>query len=162
MFRCQYVRVGPRLLTTARNSSERSLYVEDLDYVLENGRRYCGNYIFPNDELEQDRMRVMHQVYLQLFDFELTSVPLDEPQYILDIGTGTGEWAIGMGELYPSTEVVGVDISAIQPTAVPHNVFFEIDDCQVGRSSKQPVIRCYTGATNTARLTGCGPRTQPT
>ncbi|EPE08995.1 methyltransferase type 12 [Ophiostoma piceae UAMH 11346] len=113
------------------NSSSRSLYVEDLDYVLENGRRYCGDYIFPNDELEQDRLRVMHQVFLQAFNFELTSVHLDEPRYILDIGTGTGEWAIGMGEEFPDCEVVGVDISAIQPSAVPHNVFFEIDDCEI-------------------------------
>lgn len=113
------------------NSSSRSLYVEDLDYVHENGRRYCGDYIFPNDELEQDRLRVMHQVFLQVFDFELTSIHLDEPKNILDIGTGTGEWAIGMGEEYPDCEIVGVDISAIQPSAVPHNVFFEIDDCEI-------------------------------
>lgn len=98
---------------------------------MENGRRYCGDYIFPNDDLEQDRLRVVHQVFLNVFNFELTSVPLEDPKHILDIGTGTGEWAIGMAELFPSCEVVGVDISAIQPTAVPHNVFFEVDDCEV-------------------------------
>ncbi|KIH87211.1 methyltransferase type 12 [Sporothrix brasiliensis 5110] len=113
------------------NSSSRSLYEEELDYVMENGRRYCGDYMFPNDDLEQDRLRVVHQVFLNVFNFELTSVPLQDPRHILDIGTGTGEWAIGMAELYPTCEVVGVDISAIQPTAVPHNVFFEIDDCEV-------------------------------
>ncbi|CAK7221511.1 hypothetical protein SCUCBS95973_004524 [Sporothrix curviconia] len=113
------------------NSSSRSLYDEELDYTMENGRRYCGDYIFPNDELEQDRLRVMHQVFLNVFNFELTSVPLEDPKYILDIGTGTGEWAIGIAELYPYCEVVGVDISAIQPTAVPHNVFFEVDDCEI-------------------------------
>ncbi|OAA64178.1 methyltransferase type 12 [Niveomyces insectorum RCEF 264] len=112
-------------------SSSRSLYVEDLDYVVENGRRYCGDYVFPNDDLEQDRLRLVHQVFLHLFNFELTSVPLDNPRYILDCGAGTGEWAIGMAEAFPSCEVVGVDISAIQPTAVPHNVFFEVDDCEL-------------------------------
>ncbi len=114
-----------------RNSSSRSLYADDLDYVYENGRRYCGSYTFPNDELEQDRMRVVHQVFLHLFDLELSTVPLDNPSHILDVGTGTGEWAIGMGESYANCEVVGVDISAIQPTAVPHNVFFEVDNCEV-------------------------------
>ncbi|CAK7273633.1 hypothetical protein SEPCBS57363_005749 [Sporothrix epigloea] len=112
------------------NSSSRSLYDEELDYVIENGRRYCGDCIFPNDELEQDRLRLVHQVFLNVFNLELTSVALENPKYILDIGTGTGEWAIGMAELFPDCEVVGIDISAIQPTAVPHNVFFEIDDCE--------------------------------
>ncbi|TPX13772.1 uncharacterized protein E0L32_005716 [Thyridium curvatum] len=112
-------------------SSSRSIYDDELDYVWENGRRYCGSYSFPNDDLEQDRMRVVHQVYLNVFDLELTTVPLEDPKYILDIGTGTGEWAIGMAEMFPDCEVVGVDTSAIQPTAVPHNVFFEIDDCEM-------------------------------
>lgn len=99
---------------------------------MENGRRYCGDYIFPNDDLEQDRLRVMHQVFLNVPGLaSLTSVPLEDPDHILDIGTGTGEWAIGIAELFPSCEVVGVDISAIQPTAVPYNVFFEVDDCEV-------------------------------
>ncbi|EFX03285.1 methyltransferase type 12 [Grosmannia clavigera kw1407] len=116
---------------SATINSSRSLYVEDLDYVIENGRRYCGDCFFPNDDLEQDRLRVVHQVFLNIFDFELTSIRLHNPRYILDVGTGTGEWAIGMGEAYPHCEVVGVDISAIQPTAVPHNVFFEVDDCEI-------------------------------
>lgn len=111
--------------------SSRSLWAEDLDYNFENGRRYCGNYYMPNDEEEQDRLRIVHQVYLSVFDLELTTVPLEDPEYILDIGTGTGEWAIGMGEKYPECEVVGTDISAIQPAAVPHNVYFEIDDAEL-------------------------------
>lgn len=34
---------------------------------------------------------------------------------VLDIGTGTGVWAIEFGETYPSTEVLGVDLSTMQP-----------------------------------------------
>lgn len=50
------------------------------------------------------------------------------PQHILDVGTGTGIWAIEMGDCYPSAIVTGVDISPIQPTWVPANVNFELDD----------------------------------
>lgn len=136
----------------ARSSSSRSLYDEELDYVIENGRRYCGDCIFPNDELEQDRLRLVHQVFLNVFNFELTSVALENPKHILDIGTGTGEWAIGMAELFPDCEVVGVDISAIQPTAVPHNVFFEIDDCEVRKCGVLFAGRNRTLASSSANL----------
>ncbi len=52
------------------------------------------------------------------------------PQRVLDVGTGTGEWAIAMAEKYPDADVTGIDLSAIQPDAVPHNVYFEIDDAE--------------------------------
>lgn len=85
----------------------------------------------PNDEHELARMTLIHQVHLHAFDGELTTVELDDPEKILDIGTGIGEWAIRMGELYPDCEVIGTDMSAFQEVVVPPNVFFEIDDAEV-------------------------------
>lgn len=111
------------------SDSSRTIYAEDLDYVFEHGRRYSGDYSMPNDVTEQTRQYVIHQVYLKLFDLELTTVPLSDPKYILDIGTGIGEWAIGVAERYPDCEVFGTDIAAIQPTdQVPFNVEFHIED----------------------------------
>lgn len=99
--------------------------------MIEHGRRYCGDYSMPNDVTEQTRQYVIHQVYLKLFDLELTTVPLHNPKYILDIGTGIGEWAIGIAEKYPDCEVFGTDIAAIQPTdQVPFNVEFHIEDAE--------------------------------
>lgn len=49
-------------------------------------------------------------------------------QAILDIGTGTGIWAIDMADQYPSASVIGTDLSPIQPEWVPPNCQFEIDD----------------------------------
>lgn len=37
------------------------------------------------------------------------------PARILDLGTGTGIWAIDMADKYPEAEVIGVDLSVIQP-----------------------------------------------
>jgi SAM-dependent methyltransferase len=107
------------------------LYAEDFDFVVEHGRQYCGDYFLPIDQTEQTRQYVIHQVYLQLFELELTTVPLESPRYILDIGTGIGEWAIGMAEKYPQCEVFGTDIAPIQPTQqVPFNIEFHIENAE--------------------------------
>ncbi|KAL0937208.1 putative SAM dependent methyltransferase [Colletotrichum truncatum] len=50
---------------------------------------------------------------------------------ILDIGAGTGIWAIDVAEEHPDFEVIGVDISPIQPIWVPPNCMFYIDDAQL-------------------------------
>ncbi|POR31355.1 Uncharacterized protein TPAR_08438 [Tolypocladium paradoxum] len=112
-------------------ASTRSLWVPDLDYREIHGRRYAREYYMPNDEIEQLRLSLQHQVFLHLLDGDLTCVPLDDPKFVLDVGTGTGEWPIRMAELFPHCEVVGTDISAIAETkSVPMNVFFEIEDAE--------------------------------
>lgn len=62
---------------------------------------------------------------LHLAPIDQTDFPLHR---ILDCGTGTGIWALEMGDLYPQAEVIGVDISPIQPHWVATNVKFELDD----------------------------------
>ena len=54
--------------------------------------------------------------------------PLSNPKHILDIGTGTGQWAIEMGDEFPKAEIQATDLSPIQPSSVPQNVHFYIDD----------------------------------
>lgn len=85
----------------------------------------------PNDEIEQLRLSLLNQVFLYVLDGEPTMVPLENPSHILDVGTGTGDWAIRVAELFPDCDVVGTDISAIAETkSVPMNVFFEIEDAE--------------------------------
>jgi SAM-dependent methyltransferase len=103
----------------------------DVAYTTIHGRRYAGDYYIPNDEEEQTRQQMLHGVYLHLLGNELTTVRLQNPEKILDIGTGTGEWAIAMADEFPDAEVTGTDIAKIQPSAVPHNIFFEIDDAEI-------------------------------
>lgn len=49
---------------------------------------------------------------------------------ILDIGTGTGAWALEMAEEFPDAEIVGTDLSPIQPSFSPPNCTFIIDDAE--------------------------------
>lgn len=112
------------------------------DYLFENGRRYHrfreGRYNFPNDEPEQDREDMKHACVKMLCQERLYFAPIDEdenggkgpPQNILDIGTGTGIWAIEMGDQFPSANVLGIDLSPIQPEWVPANVQFLVDDAE--------------------------------
>lgn len=105
----------------------------------------------PNDEFEQLRLTIQHQVFMHAFDGELTLAPLEEPTHVLDVGTGTGDWAIRFAELFPDCEVIGTDISAIQETrGVPMNVFFEIDDAEEWDRPSDCYdlvhIRCMEGA----------------
>jgi hypothetical protein len=53
------------------------------------------------------------------------------PSDILDIATGTGLWAIEMGDEFPQARVIGTDLSPIQPFHVPPNVRFYVEDSYV-------------------------------
>lgn len=113
-----------------------SLTSSILNFPIENGRRYHafreGTYIFPNDAPEQDRMDMHHEMCMRACNGKLHLAPLGDlkDKRILDIGTGTGIWSVEMGDIYPDAEVIGNDFSPVQPTMVPRNVKFEVDDVE--------------------------------
>ncbi|PGH35653.1 hypothetical protein GX50_01501 [[Emmonsia] crescens] len=116
-------------------STTTSLESNAMRYRYENGRRYhsfrAGSYFFPNDELEQERLDILHHMVDLVLDGRLFLAPIGEnPQRILDLATGTGIWAIDMGDRFPSAEVLGNDLSPIQPAMIPPNVRFEVDDIE--------------------------------
>jgi SAM-dependent methyltransferase len=117
------------------SSDSTSLLSEVQDYKYENGRRYHsyreGEYVLPNDEQEQDRQDVLHHVRSLTLKGALFRAPLgSNPQRALDIGTGTGIWAIDFADSNPSAEVIGTDLSPIQPPWVPPNLRFFVDDAE--------------------------------
>jgi tRNA1(Val) A37 N6-methylase TrmN6 len=76
-----------------------------------------------------DREDMKHHWAKLMLNGKLHVAPIEKnPGKILDLGTGTGIWCIEMGDEYPSAEIVGTDLSKIQPGWVPPNVSFEIDD----------------------------------
>ena len=62
---------------------------------------------------------------------QLYEAPVKNPAKVLDVGTGTGIWAIDMAATFPEAEVIGFDISPTQPSWVPPNCKFYIDDAQL-------------------------------
>lgn len=105
-----------------------------LQSVHENGRGYHkykdGLYFMPDDEREQERLDMQHDIFLQTMNDKLLAAPVDLENVlnVLDLGTGTGIWAIHYADENPRAMVVGTDLSPIQPTFVPPNCKFEVDD----------------------------------
>ncbi|KAF5022707.1 hypothetical protein F66182_5255 [Fusarium sp. NRRL 66182] len=93
---------------STRVTDTESLRSSILNYKWENGRRYHaygdGPYWGPNDDRQQEAEDLM--------------------QNILDAGCETSD----MADLHPSSDVIGVDLSPIQPSFVPPNCRFEVDD----------------------------------
>ena len=112
-----------------------SLASSVMNYKYENGRRYHsyreGSYPLPNDESEQERLDLLHHIFKLMLDGELFRAPIPpDPHRVLDFGTGTGIWAMDFADQFPSAEVVGTDLSPIQPMWVQPNCRFYVDDVE--------------------------------
>lgn len=115
-------------------SSTVSLSDSIFEYRKLHGRTYqttdTGQCWAPNDSQQNEGLELTHHVLIMALGDKLCLAPIeDNVQRVLDIGTGTGIWACDFADQYPSAEVTGTDISAIQPSFVPPNVKFMIDDC---------------------------------
>lgn len=73
---------------------------------------------------------MQHKCFSLLQDNKLHLAPIVAPKTVLDIATGTGIWAIQFAKLYPEANVVGTDLSLIQPFNIPANVAFVKEDSE--------------------------------
>jgi ubiquinone/menaquinone biosynthesis C-methylase UbiE len=104
-------------------------------YRHENGRTYHsyreGKYNIPNDERENDRLDLQNHLFMMTLENKLYLSPLQKDIHnAIDVGTGTGIWAIDFAEEHPEAKIVGTDLSPIQPSWVPPNLEFIIDDAE--------------------------------
>ncbi|KAH8820848.1 S-adenosyl-L-methionine-dependent methyltransferase [Xylogone sp. PMI_703] len=90
-----------------------------------------GDYGMPVDDEELDRIDQKHRLYTLLLGEKLFLAPINPNlQRVLDLGTGSGIWAIDFADDYPSAEILGVDLAPSQPDWIPPNCRFEIDDVE--------------------------------
>ncbi|KAJ0269800.1 hypothetical protein COL940_012162 [Colletotrichum noveboracense] len=105
-------------------SSRTSLRDSIIDYRIENGRSY-HRYKEGNSN---------HQLWLITLDDKLGVAPPCEKNAtvgrVLDIGTGTGIWAIDFGDEHPEADVIKIERVLTILHRVPPNVKFEVDDIE--------------------------------
>jgi trans-aconitate methyltransferase len=118
------------MVTMASNG----LAVPAAQNYVENGRIYHGFrrgiYMYPCDEEEKDRMDIYHKIFEVARRGSLHQAPIydtaQDPARILDLGCGTGIWAIDIADRYTNAEVVGLDLVNIQPEKIPPNLRFRV------------------------------------
>jgi hypothetical protein len=95
------------------SASQLSLSSSVFEFVHEHGHRYHhkAKALLPNNEAEQDRLDLQHHIFRMLLNGGLTHtvLPDDKPLEIIDIGCGTGIWAIEMGDSFPNATIRGIE-----------------------------------------------------
>ncbi|KAJ5184050.1 hypothetical protein N7492_001666 [Penicillium capsulatum] len=104
--------------------------------LMENGRRYqtlkTSEYILPSDESMFETYEAGHLLSLVL-DMEhknpLFRAPVGkDAKHILDIGTGSGVWAVDVADMFPEATVRGVDLFPPPVSWMPPNCVLEVDN----------------------------------
>ncbi|HEU5349517.1 MAG TPA: methyltransferase domain-containing protein [Ktedonobacterales bacterium] len=87
-------------------------------------------YVLPKDLGEVNRLDFQHYMMRSALHGNYAA-PIGRPDSILDVGSGTGRWAIEMAALFPHARVVGMDVAEPQadtpsprPVTRPDNYSF--------------------------------------
>ncbi|HKT39917.1 MAG TPA: methyltransferase domain-containing protein [Ktedonobacterales bacterium] len=94
------------------SGTDLALWDGDTPFRVVGGRRRKAGipYIVPWDIEEHNRLDFQHFMLRYALHGNYAA-PIGTPQSILDVGSGTGRWAIEMANLFAHASVVGFDIS---------------------------------------------------
>ncbi|KAF9881603.1 MFS sugar transporter [Colletotrichum karsti] len=116
-------------------SSSTSVSSSIFDFRVENGRTYHrykdGKYNMPNDERENDRLDLQHNLFLLTFNNKLGLAPPNDADSKVK-------------------RVLGTDLSPSMPQFVPPNVKFEIDDLEEEWTYSQPFDYIHSRTMNSS------------
>jgi ubiquinone/menaquinone biosynthesis C-methylase UbiE len=93
-------------------AEEVELWGGEAPYRLIGGRRRKAGvpYMLPFDLEEHNRLDFQHYLLRAALGGNYAA-PITSPRDILDVGTGTGRWAIEMAESFPQAKVIGLDVN---------------------------------------------------
>ncbi|KAG7109134.1 methyltransferase tdiE like protein [Verticillium longisporum] len=116
------------------SASTQSITSSVLNYRERHGRTWHSERTDPqtSPSLITSHHIISHRFLTILLDNKLLLAPLEPgAKRVLDVGTGTGMRVPvpAFADAFPEAEVTGTDLSPTQPTWLPSNLSFEIDDC---------------------------------
>ncbi|PVG02071.1 S-adenosyl-L-methionine-dependent methyltransferase [Serendipita vermifera] len=126
-----------------RSDRDASRFVKEVDGRIINA--VSDQYYLPTDNQEWNRLDKQHigvilglgGLYPAKEVVQAVLAPQEgQSKAILDLGCGTGVWAVEMAKQFPWAEVVGVDLAPcpIATENLPPNCRFEVDDINLGLS----------------------------
>jgi SAM-dependent methyltransferase len=80
------------------------------------------SYVLPRHPAEIDRLDVQHYALRETLLANYLA-PIERPARILDVGSGTGQWAFDVCAEFPGAFVIGLDVEPSKPAAPPNYRF---------------------------------------
>ncbi|KAF5388384.1 hypothetical protein D9615_000795 [Tricholomella constricta] len=87
------------------------------------GKPVC--FIFGRSTIDfVHRLDKLHNGIAAYLHGELSLATIENPKKILDVGAGSGAWAIQAAQLYPDAEVIAADLAQLPARPLPKNVSY--------------------------------------
>src|SRR5579884_4515213 len=91
---------------------------EEVEAALERSREPESPYLFPRHPEEVDRLDLQHFALREALGANFLA-PVEGPERVLDVGTGTGQWGFEVCHRFPGALVVGFDLVRGKPNPPP-------------------------------------------